>query len=83
MKNKIKIIGGVTDKPTTRFSLEISGSERSLHLGNNCASIEYEQSSYDGIIVSPVFDEISHNVFASLKMIQISFYLIHRDLLEG
>ena len=67
LENKIKILGGVTDKPTTRFSLEISGSERSLYLENNCENIEYEQSSYDGIIVSPVFDEISHNVFASLK----------------
>ena len=51
LENKIKIVGGVTDKPTTRFSLEISGSERNLHLENNCANIEYEQSSYDGVIV--------------------------------
>lgn len=67
LENKIKIVGGVTDKLTTRFSIEVSGSERNLILKNNCTNIEYQKNNYDGMIVSPVFDEISSDVFDSLK----------------
>ena len=67
LENNIKIIGGTVDKPTTKFSIEVLGSERKLILENKCVNIEYQKSSYDGIIVSPVFDEISTDVFSSLK----------------
>ena len=67
LENKINILGGLTEKLTTKFSIEISGSERKLVLEDNCMNIEYQKNDYDGIIVSPVFDEITNDVFNSLK----------------
>ena len=67
LENKINILGGLTEKLTTKFSIEISGSERKLILEDKCTNIEYEKNDYDGIIVSPVFDEITNDVFNSLK----------------
>ena len=64
---KIKILGGITNTATTRFSIKILGAERDLTLENNCTNINYQQSDYDGIIVSPVFDEVTINVFNQLK----------------
>jgi len=64
---KIKILGGITNTATTKFSIKILGAERDLILENNCINIDYQQNDYDGIIVSPVFDEVSTNVFAQLK----------------
>ena len=67
-KNKIFISQkSITDVPTTRFLLEISGIERSLYLKTKCLPIEYEKFSADGCIVSPVFDEISFETLGKIK----------------
>jgi sugar/nucleoside kinase (ribokinase family) len=52
---------------TTRFRIKINNSDRKLSLTNECESIEYSSSSADGIIISPVFHEISPQVFNELK----------------
>ena len=65
--NKIKILGGLTDSPTTRFTIKILGEDRTLILENKCENIEYQKNNYDGIIVSPVFDEVSMDILNELK----------------
>ena len=53
--------------PTTRFKIKINYSDRKLSLTNECEPIEYHDSSADGFIISPVFHEISTEVFKKLK----------------
>lgn len=67
-KNKIFLSQkSITDVPTTRFLLEISGIERNLYLKIKCLPIEYEKINADGCIVSPVFDEISFETLEKIK----------------
>lgn len=47
-----------SDSPTTRFLLNIRGTERDLYLKNKCDPVEFKNSDADGFIVSPVFDEV-------------------------
>lgn len=58
-KNKITVAGASSKMPTTRFVLEISGTERTLWIKDVCEQIIYEKVDADGILVSPVFDEVS------------------------
>ena len=53
--------------PTTRFRIKINNSDRKLSLTNECEPIAYSSSSADGFIISPVFHEISSQVFNELK----------------
>ncbi len=57
----------MSEKPTTRFLLDIFGTERELHLKTRCDPIESIKSDADGAIVSPVFDEISEDTLDSIK----------------
>ncbi len=57
----------ITTNPTTRFLLEISGTERNLYLKTKCAPVEFDKSDADGYLVSPVFDEISHEILEKIK----------------
>lgn len=66
-KNKIKFANALSDKPTTKFILEIKDSERSLWLENTCEEIQYENLDADGTLVSPVFDEISKKTLDKIK----------------
>jgi len=67
-KNKIFIPQkSITNVPTTRFKLEISGTDRNLYLKTKCLPIDYEKSDADGCIISPVFDEISLETLEKIK----------------
>ncbi|HLA22009.1 MAG TPA: PfkB family carbohydrate kinase [Nitrosopumilaceae archaeon] len=67
-KNKIFITqSSITEKPTTRFLLEISGIDRNMYLKTKCDTIEFDKLKTDGCIVSPVFDEISHDTLERIK----------------
>ena len=67
-KNKIFITqNSITTNPTTRFLLEISGTDRNLYLKTKCDPIEFDTLKTDGCIVSPVFDEISHDSLERIK----------------
>lgn len=66
-KNKIAFENAQGQKPTTRFNLEINGAERNLWLQNLCDEIEYKQVNADGVLVSPVFNEISNSTFEKIK----------------
>ncbi len=59
--------GSISEKPTTRFALNILGTERELYLKNKCDPIESIKSDADGAIVSPVFDEISEDTLDDIK----------------
>lgn len=57
----------ISEKPTTRFLLDISGTERELYLKTRCDPIESIKSDADGAIVSPVFDEVSEDTLDEIK----------------
>ena len=66
-KNKLTHENAQSSKPTTRFTIKLSGSDRMMYLTNTCDPIEYSTSKADGFLVSPVFDEISTELFENLK----------------
>jgi len=57
----------ISANQTTRFLLNISGTERELYLKTKCDPIESIKSDADGAIVSPVFDEISEDTLDEIK----------------
>ena len=56
-----------TQTPTTRFSIDISGADRTLRLENRCDDIAYGAADADGFLVSPICGEISPGTFAKIK----------------
>ena len=66
-QNKIKLINSESVKKTTKFSISISGSDRTLKLENECDPIDYSTVDADGHIVSPIFHEISNDIFTKIK----------------
>jgi len=66
-KNKIQFQNTPSPNPTTRFTLEINGADRLLWLKEICDEIEYQPVNADGVLVSPVFNEISKSTFEKIK----------------
>jgi sugar/nucleoside kinase (ribokinase family) len=66
-KNKIKFENAQSQKNTTRFLLEIDGTDRTLWIKNSCEQIDYTKTNCDGLLISPVFNEISFDVLAKIK----------------
>ena len=66
-QNKINLINAESAKNTTKFSISISGTDRTLKLENECDPIDYSNVDADGHIVSPIFHEISNDVFKKIK----------------
>jgi len=66
-QSKINLIDSESAKKTTKFSISISGSDRTLKLENECDPIDYSNVKADGHIVSPIFHEISDDVFKNIK----------------
>ncbi len=65
--NKINFENALSEKKTTKFSINIVGSDRTLKLENQCDPIEYTPINADGFIVSPIFHEISSENFDKIK----------------
>lgn len=65
--NKIRFDDALSEKPTTRFEINISGPDRTLQLQNQCDAIDYDSIDADGVIVSPIFHEINNDVFSKIK----------------
>jgi len=65
--NKIHFENAFSEKNTTRFSIQIMGSDRILKLENQCEQIEYSKINADGFLVSPIYHEISGNIFEKIK----------------
>ena len=66
-ENQIKFENASSDKPTTRFRLEITGAERQMFLENKCDDLEYTSCDADGFLVSPLCSEISSELFEKIK----------------
>ena len=66
-EQKIKLEHEISDKPTTQFTLEILGTERTLFLENQCDPINDISLDSDSVLISPVFDEISNEAFMKIK----------------
>ena len=66
-QNKIICENALSEKPTTQFILEINGADRELYLKNSCDELTFVNSDSDGILVSPLFDEISLQTFDKIK----------------
>jgi len=64
---KIELKNSSSNKLTTKFKIEIIGSDRNLFLENTCDQIEYTETNADGFIISPVFNEISLEDFEKIK----------------
>ena len=65
--NKITFDNALSKKNTTKFSINIVGSDRTLRLENQCEPVEYTKINADGFIVSPIFHEISIESFEKIK----------------
>ena len=65
--NKINYVNSNSEKNTTKFAISINGSDRTLKLENECEPIGYSRVNVDGHIVSPIYHEISDNVFKKIK----------------
>ncbi len=66
-EQKINFKNSESDKNTTKFSISITGSDRTLKLENECEPIEYSNVDADGHIVSPIYHELSHDTFKKIK----------------
>jgi sugar/nucleoside kinase (ribokinase family) len=67
ISKNIDFENSLSEQYTTRFEITINGSDRTLYLQNACESIAYSQINADGLIISPVYHEISNDVYKKLK----------------
>ncbi|HUU48199.1 MAG TPA: PfkB family carbohydrate kinase [Nitrosopumilaceae archaeon] len=65
--NHIQFENALSNKDTTKFSIIVEGSDRTLKLENQCDPITYTKINADGFIVSPIFHEITPEVFEKIK----------------
>jgi sugar/nucleoside kinase (ribokinase family) len=66
-EQKIVFEDALSTKPTTQFILNLANSERTLFLQNKCESINSITLDADSVIISPLFDEISIELFEKIK----------------
>jgi len=64
---KIKYDNTASNKSTTKFTLKILDSERTLFLENQCEPITDTSLDSDSVLISPVFDEITNEAFMKIK----------------
>jgi len=66
-EHKINFVNSESEKNTTKFTISINGSDRTLKLENECESIDYSSVDADGHIVNPIYHEISDDTFRKIK----------------
>ena len=66
-ENKINFDNALSEKLTTRFAIDITGSDRTLKLLHECEPIEYTSMNADGSLITPIFHEISNDTFTKIK----------------
>ena len=66
-EQKIVFEDSLSIKPTTQFVLNLVNSERTLFLQNKCEPISDIALNTDNVIISPLFDEISIELFEKIK----------------
>ena len=62
-EKKIDFENSLSNELTTQFILQIVNSERTLFLKNKCEAIDNIVLDTDSVIISPLFDEISLDLF--------------------
>ena len=67
VEQKIAFEDAQSTKPTTQFILNLANSERTLFLQNKCEPINNITLDSDSVIISPLFDEISIELFEKIK----------------
>ena len=67
IERKIVIEDALSTKPTTQFILNLANSERILFLLNKCEPIKNITLDSDSVLISPLFDEISFELFEKIK----------------
>jgi len=66
-EQKIVFEDSLSIKPTTQFILNLVNSERTLFLQNKCEPISDITLNTDSVLISPIFDEISIELFEKIK----------------
>ena len=66
-ENKITLHNALSTEATTKFRIELNDSDRKLYVENMCEKIDFLDNDDDGTIISPVFDEISLDVYSKIK----------------
>ncbi len=64
---QISHVDALTDMPTTRFRINVMGPRRDLFLKCRCEQIGFTESDADGVIINPIFDEVSHEALGRIK----------------
>jgi len=64
---KIQYDGALSDAPTTRFRIDVKGADRDLFLESKCDPLAYSDSKADGVLISPLLDEVSPQTFAKIR----------------
>ena len=67
LENKIRIEDKLSTRDTTRFKIVLNDSDRKLFIQNKCEPLEFLDEDCNGIIISPVFDEITNELFKKIK----------------
>ena len=67
VEQKIVFENALSTKQTTQFTLNLVNSERELFLQNKCDPISNITLDADSVIISPLFDEISIELFEKIK----------------
>ena len=66
-ENNIITHNSLSKLNTTHFRIELNGSDRKLFVENICEEIEFVSNDVDGVLISPVFDEISLETYSKIK----------------
>ena len=66
-ENKISLHNAISENDTTKFRLELDGTDRKLFVENMCEKIDFVENDDDGTIISPVFNEISLDTYSQIK----------------
>jgi sugar/nucleoside kinase (ribokinase family) len=66
-EKKIMFEDSLSIKPTTQFVINLVNSERTLFLQNKCEPISDVTLDTDNVIISPLIDEISIELFEKIK----------------
>ncbi len=63
----VSFVDSISKSDTTRFKITIDGSERHLYLEHECVPIQYQNIDADCHLISPIYHEISFELFSRLK----------------
>ncbi len=66
-QNKISFPNAISENNTTKFRLELDGTDRKLFVEHMCDNIDFIENDDDGTLISPVFNEISLDTYSQIK----------------